>query len=282
MVDGKGGGDRGDVAVTALSGEDLAAYVDGAAWASGPQLVYDRLAAAALASLPERLDGAKALDVGAGTGAATLELLRRGGDVVAVDRSPSMLAELTRQTNGRVPTLVADIRRLGLPDDTYDVTVAAFVLNHLDRPADGVRELARVTRAGGRVIATTFGTADHPVKAAVDDVLRRFGYVHPAWYTTLKRDVVPLTATSDAFERAGVEGGLTDVSVDDITVDLAGLPVEATVGYRLGMAHIAPFVASLDDADRRTLHEAVVAAVTPLPPMQPQMLVLNGRGRAST
>src|SRR5581483_7101026 len=146
----------------------------------------DRLAARALSRLPERLDGLEALDVGAGTGAATRELLRRGAQVVAVDRSASMLDELTRQTEGRVPTVVTDVRRLALPDDEYDVTVAAFVLNHLEDAAMGVRELVRVTKPGGEVIATTFGADEHPIKAATDEVLARYGYVPPAWYRVLK------------------------------------------------------------------------------------------------
>jgi ubiquinone/menaquinone biosynthesis C-methylase UbiE len=260
-----------------VASEELAAYDDGPAWASGPQLVYDRLAAAALASLPDRLDGATALDVGAGTGAATRELLRRGFDVVAADLSTSMLSELTRQTGGRVPTLVADVRQLGLRDRAYDVTVAAFVLNHLDRPAVGVRELARVTRSDGHLIATTFGSDDHPMKAAVDEVLMRHGYTYPSWYAAFKRDRIPLTATPEAFAAVAADGGLDDAVVDAIDVDLSDLPVAATIGYRLGMAQTAPFVATLDD-DRRAMIEAeITAALEPLPPLRLPMLVLSSR-----
>lgn len=258
--------------------DELASYGDGAAWAAGPQLVYDRLAASALSGLPDRLDGHRALDVGAGTGAATRELLRRGCGVTAVDSSPSMLAELARQTDGRVPTLVGDIRDLPLADAEYDVTVAAFVLNHLADAVGGVRELARVTKPGGRVVATTFGSDDHPIKTAIDDVLVRFGYVHPAWYVMFKRDRIPLIATPDALAAVGRNGGLADSSVDDVPVDFSDLPVDAAIAYRLGMAHIAPFVSALDGDTRARLHDELSAAVAGLPPLRLPMLVLSGRG----
>jgi SAM-dependent methyltransferase len=263
--------------VTAPS-EEFASYDNGAAWADGPQRVYDRLAEAALARLPDRLDGAKAVDVGAGTGAATRELLRRGCDVVAADMSTSMLAELARQTGGRVPTLVADIRHLALASDAFDVTVAAFVLNHLDRPSDGVRDLVRVTRPGGRVVATTFGADEHPMKAAVDEVLISHGYEHPPWYTSFKRSRIPLTASVDAFTAVGLDGGLTDVTVDAMHVDLSDLPLSATIAYRLGMAHIAPFIATLATARRSAVEAEITSAIQHLPPLRLPMLVLAGRG----
>jgi SAM-dependent methyltransferase len=256
---------------------ELAAYRDGAGWAGGPQAVYDRLAIAALAGLPARLDDSSAVDVGAGTGAATRELVRRGARVVAVDLSAAMLAELSRQTSGRVPTLVGDICRLALPDDEYDVAVAAFVLNHLDDPAAGLRELARVTRPGGHIVASTFGSDDHPVKTAIDGVLLRYGFVHPEWYLTLKRERVPLTGTASAFPSVGVASGLTDVAVEQTDVDLTDLPVEAVIGYRLGLPHIAPFVAAIDPAARPCLDAELADVVGRLLPFRLPMLVLTGR-----
>jgi ubiquinone/menaquinone biosynthesis C-methylase UbiE len=277
-VGNPGSGNRVVAAVvTASAVEEVASYRNGAEWADGPQAVYDRLAVAALSRLPDRLDGVTAVDVGAGTGAATRELLRRGADVVAVDLSPSMLAELTRQTDGRVPTFVGDIRRLSTRDNTFDVAVAAFVLNHLDDPAAGVRELARVTRPGGHVLATTFGADDHPIKAAVDEVLMRYGFVHPEWYRVVKEQRIPLSATVGSLAASGSAGGLADLRVEDMRIDLSDLPTRDTVAYRLGLAHIAPFVATLDAATRMRLDAELADAIEGLPPLVLPMLVLSGR-----
>jgi SAM-dependent methyltransferase len=177
-----------------------------------------------------------------------------------------------------VPTLVADIRHLAVASDAFDVAVAAFVLNHLDRPSDGVRELVRVTRPGGRVVATTFGADDHPMKAAVDEMLMRHGYEHPPWYTSFKRFRIPLTASVDAFTAVGVEGGLADATVEAMHVELSDLPLSATIAYRLGMAHIAPFIATLATARRSAIEAEITSAIEHLPPLRLPMLVLAGRG----
>jgi SAM-dependent methyltransferase len=253
-----------------------AAYRDGAAWAQGPQAVYDRLAAAALATLPGDLSGTTALDAGAGTGAATRVLVARGATVDAVDDSPSMLAELRRQLAGRVRTVVGDVRDLPLAAGRYDHAVAAFVLNHLDAPEAGVAELARVCRAGGRVVATTFCAEDHPVKPAVDAVLADYGFIAPEWYRTLKGGLIPRLGTPQGLAGVAASGGLAAAAVRVVDVDLSDLPLPAIVSYRLGLAHIAPFVQGLDDVTVAALHRDAAAAVSALPPLCLSMLVLDG------
>lgn len=257
--------------------DEPSSYENATEWAGGPQTVYDRLAVTALAELPANLDGLTGLDVGAGTGAATRELLARGCDMVALDRSPSMLAELARQTHGQVPTVIGDIRDLPIRDDSYDLTVAAFVLNHLADPTRGVRELRRVIRRGGTVVATTFGADDHPMKASIDRVLVRYGFVHPAWYLNYKKDRAALIADEASLATVADRGGLSRAKVSRMLVDLADLPVDAAVGYRLGMAHIAPFVSTLDATTRARLTDELCGVVSALPPLCLPMLVVTGR-----
>ena len=50
------------------------------------------------------------------------------------------------------------IEAIPAPDASFDVVLCAQVLEHVDDPAQGVRELARVTRPGGRVLLSTHGT----------------------------------------------------------------------------------------------------------------------------
>src|SRR5689334_16686382 len=71
--------------------------------------------------------GARALDVGAGTGALTEELLRRSEHVAAVEPSAAFTAALRR----RYPDL--DVREaageeLPWPDDSFDVALAQLVV----------------------------------------------------------------------------------------------------------------------------------------------------------
>lgn len=97
--------------------------------------------------------GSVAADVGAGTGFVTEELLRRGARVVAVDPAPAMLAELRARFPG-VETRVGDAQRLPLDDAAVDHVLSNMCLHHVERPEVAVREMARVVRAGGRVVIT--------------------------------------------------------------------------------------------------------------------------------
>jgi SAM-dependent methyltransferase len=254
----------------------LTTYADGAAWAHGPQAVYDRLASIALDTLDTDLADMRVLDAGAGTGAMTLQLLARGAKVEATDLSASMLDELRRQTGGIVPTRMADIRQLPFGKASFDAAVAGCVINHLDDPASAVAEMARVTRTGGAVMTTTFGPDEQPVKAAIEDVLRAHGWTPPAWYAELKATVMPLTATPDALAAVGRAAGLGQVFVDAIDVDLGDLSPTAVVAYRLGMAHAAPFIAELDAAERATLTAEAADVAATSPPLHLPLLVLRG------
>lgn len=55
------------------------------------------------------------------------------------------------------PDLVGTAERLPVEDASFDVVVCSQVLEHVDDPAQVVRELHRVTAPGGRVLASTHG-----------------------------------------------------------------------------------------------------------------------------
>jgi SAM-dependent methyltransferase len=200
-------------------------------------------------------------------------LVRRGAGVIGVDLSLGMLR---RDARRRPPAAVADVRALPVRSGALDLATAAFVLNHLEDPVPAVRELHRVLRPGGVLLASTFeGEAAHPAKAAVEQVVRSFGYQPPAWYVQVKERAMPVLAAADAFARAAREGGLEHVEVTRVEVGLALAPAEL-VAWRLGMAHTAAFVATLpggakDDLRRRA--EQLVGQVEE--PVELAVLVLR-------
>ena len=95
------------------------------------------------------------LDVGSGTGRALPALAAAvgpAGRVIGLDLTPEMLAEARAKGRDKHAALVlADARRLPLPDARVDAIFAAGLVQHLPDPGAGLAELARVVRPGGRL-----------------------------------------------------------------------------------------------------------------------------------
>jgi SAM-dependent methyltransferase len=100
-------------------------------------------------------NAATVLDAGCGTGRA-LPALRAAvgpsGRVIGIDLTVEMVAEATRRGRGdQAMLIIGDVSRLPLATASLDGVFAAGLLTHLDDPTDGLAELARVTRPGGRL-----------------------------------------------------------------------------------------------------------------------------------
>jgi len=110
---------------------------------------------AAVARAGIRRDGV-AVDVGCGTGRALPPLrdaVGPAGAVIALDVTPEMLAAARQKAAAAGAALVlADARALPLSDGCADAIFAAGLVNHLPDTEAGLRELARVTRPGGRLV----------------------------------------------------------------------------------------------------------------------------------
>lgn len=102
-------------------------------------------------------DCQRVLDVGCGTGAITGELAElAAGKVIGVDIDDSKL-ERAREAFGHVGGLEfrhGDAQDLPFPDDTFDLVTFTIVLVYVPDKERALREMARVTRPGGHVLAT--------------------------------------------------------------------------------------------------------------------------------
>jgi SAM-dependent methyltransferase len=96
----------------------------------------------------------RALEVGAGTGYFTLNLLRQGTieSATATDISEGMLTQLAataRRLGLEVETARADAEELPFADETFDLVLGHAVLHHLPSPPTALAEFHRVLAPGG-------------------------------------------------------------------------------------------------------------------------------------
>jgi SAM-dependent methyltransferase len=95
----------------------------------------------------------RVLDVGCGTGVITEEMAARcRGQVTGMDVDAAMIA-FAQYKGGRAEYRVGDAHQLDFPDGHFDVVACHFLLMWVSDPALAVREMARVTRPGGAVLA---------------------------------------------------------------------------------------------------------------------------------
>lgn len=103
--------------------------------------------------LPLLNRGDRLLDVGAGPGTITADLAELVGRVTATEIGEDELALARSAAAERgirnIDFQVADVQALPFGDDTFDVTHAHQVLQHVADPVRALREMARVTKPGG-------------------------------------------------------------------------------------------------------------------------------------
>lgn len=114
----------------------------------------DTQRARAIARLVPR--GLRVADIGTGTGILAQELAAAGLRVVAIDISERMLRAARRHAAGVVELVQAEAESLPLADAVLDAAFAHMVLHSVASPAEAIREMARVVRAGGKVVMVDF------------------------------------------------------------------------------------------------------------------------------
>jgi len=100
------------------------------------------------------------LDIGTGTGRILEVFAPYVESALGIDLSCEMLAiaraNLERAGLSHCQIRQADMYQLPLPDKSYDLVTVHQVLHYADRPADVIREAARVLRPEGRLIIVDF------------------------------------------------------------------------------------------------------------------------------
>jgi SAM-dependent methyltransferase len=169
-------------------------------YSTGDRLAREILADGAVA-------GAPVLEVGAGSGRDTLALVAAGATGVVLDYSPASLALVREQAHARglaVHLVRADALAMPFRDGAFAVVFHQGLLEHFRDPMPLLRENARVTRRGGRVVV---------------DVPQTFHL-----YTVMKKALIALDAWFAGWETQFTPAGL------ERRLRGAGLTVRRTYG----------------------------------------------------
>jgi demethylmenaquinone methyltransferase/2-methoxy-6-polyprenyl-1,4-benzoquinol methylase len=105
--------------------------------------------------------GDRALDVATGTGDLAVELRSRGAEVVGMDFSEGML-ELARAKAPDVRFETGNALELAYGDEQFDAATVGFGARNFADLRQGLSEMARVVRPGGRVVVLEITTPERP------------------------------------------------------------------------------------------------------------------------
>lgn len=114
------------------------------------------------------------LDVCSGTGDFALSTQRAGCRAIAFDMTPEMLAVASRRSHGTLETVIGDALCLPFEDAAFDCITLGFGLRHSkeDLPVL-LREMARVTKPGGRLVSLELSHPPSPLWRWVSNL-----YIH--------------------------------------------------------------------------------------------------------
>lgn len=236
---------------------------------------YSSRLAPQLADLAGVQRGQRALDVGSGPGALTGELVARLGAkaVAAVDPSESFVTAARERYPG-VDVRLAAAEELPFSNDEFDVALAQLVVHFMTDPIKSLREMARVTRPGGVVVACVW---DHGGKR---------GPLSLFWTAVRQGDPGAQDESELAGARAGhlaelfEAAGLHDVGDTELTVRLQYASFEDWwEPFTLGVGPAGAYVAGLDPVRREELKERC-RALAPTPPFTLEAVAWAACGRS--
>ena len=178
----------------------------------------------------------RVLDLGAGTGLLTGVLLAAGHEVVAVDPSAEMLAQL-RARHPDVPAHVGGAEEIPLSDRSVDAVVAGQAAHWFD-PVPASAELRRVLRPGG-VVGLVWNTRDEtvPCVAALgaalagearghegdQGVVEAFAAALPADVATARSAVVQRVTAEEVVAGIGTRSYVATMTADARAAFLGGI-----------------------------------------------------------
>jgi SAM-dependent methyltransferase len=233
----------------------------------------------ALAALTRSLDGARVVEVGAGTGIATRAMRRRGAVVLPIDHGAAMLRRLQAREAEFPPAVQADAHRLPVRAGWADLVCYAQAW-HWTQPARAGAEAARVLRPGG-ALAVWWNLVQPDGLDWLDRQHARIEAANPGWGRGEHHNR-PWAREFESFGwsvETAVSPWIRVLPLEEYLVWMHSKSYVAAIGDRLGDAALEEFMS----AERVSLLQAfpdgqiVEPFVTELYVVRPQTAAQVGR-----
>jgi SAM-dependent methyltransferase len=195
--------------------------------------------------------GMKVLDLGCGDGTTALPAGRLGAEVLGVDIARNLVAAGNKRAReaglANVRIQEGDASDLsGLTDQSFDLVVTVFGAMFAPKPFDVAKEMARVTRAGGRIVMGNWIPNDPTLVAQILKISSSYSPPPPAGF------VSPMTwgVESNVIERfagAGIPKDRISFVKDTYTFNYPGTPSEFVSEFR---KYYGPTMNAFDAAEK--------------------------------
>jgi cyclopropane fatty-acyl-phospholipid synthase-like methyltransferase len=176
------------------------------------------------------------LDVGCGDGTTAVPAAQRGANVLGVDIARNLVdAGNARAESLRLGNLrfregdASDLNELD--DDSFDLVVSIFGAMFAPRPDAVAKELARVTRPGGRIVMGNWIANDPTFVAQLLRISMAYSPSPPDGFVSPMLWGVPETVV-ERFTQAGVPAERISCERDTYTFQFAGTPSQFLAEFR--------------------------------------------------
>jgi ubiquinone/menaquinone biosynthesis C-methylase UbiE len=196
--------------------------------------------------------GERVLDIGAGTGALTLQAAALGARVTAIDLAPKMVDRLTERLAPypESKALVMDGQALTFEDGTFDAAFAIMSATLFPNWAAALDEAARVVRPGGWVGIVHWAS---PYGADTFTILLRALRRLPLPADLLNAPEITVLRSADEFKTALEARGCEAVEVELLDAPSPLPAPETTMDALDPLFRIFPTYGSLDEHQRGEL-----------------------------
>lgn len=180
--------------------------------------------------------GMTVLDLGCGDGTTAVPAAKLGADVTGIDIARNLVEAGNRRAAEEgllnLRFLEGDASNLaGISDESFDLTISIFGAMFAPRPFDVAKEMARVTKPGGRIVMGNWIPGDPTLVAQILRISSAYsppppeGFVSPMTWGVEERVV-------ERFIAAGIPGANVSFEKVPYVFDFPGTPTEFVETFR--------------------------------------------------